>query len=58
MARFAPHMKRPADLDSEQWLRRCVRAADSLDVVNKPEYLGSLAILGNLVVYSLNIYYI
>ncbi len=42
-------MKRPADLDSEQWLRRCVQTADRIDVVNKPEYLGSLAILGNLV---------
>ncbi|MDE0087987.1 MAG: hypothetical protein OXU23_19850 [Candidatus Poribacteria bacterium] len=46
---FTPLMKRPADLDSEQWLRRCIQAADSIDVVNKPEYLGSLAILGNLV---------
>ena len=46
---FTPLMKRPADLDSEQWLRRCVQAADSIDGVNKPEYLGSLAILGNLV---------
>ncbi len=42
-------MKRPADVDSEQWLRRCVQAADSIDVVNKPEYLGSLAVLGNLI---------
>ena len=49
MARFTPLMKRPADVDSEQWLRRCVQAADSIDVPNKPEYLGSLAILGNLV---------
>ena len=46
---FTPLMKRPADLDFEQWLRRCIQAADSIDVVNKPEYLGSLAILGNLV---------
>ena len=46
---FTPLMKRPADVDSEQWLRRCVQAADSIDVVNKPEYLGSLAVLGNLV---------
>ncbi|RKU06401.1 hypothetical protein C6501_18695 [Candidatus Poribacteria bacterium] len=46
---FTPLMKRPTDLDSEQWLRRCVQIADSIDVPNKPEYLGSLAVLGNLV---------
>jgi hypothetical protein len=46
---FTPLMKRPADVDSEQWLRRCVQTADSIDVPNKPEYFGSLAILGNLV---------
>ncbi len=46
---FTPLMKRPADLDSEQWFRRCVQTAHSINVPNKPEYLGSLAILGNLV---------
>ncbi len=46
---FAPLMKHPADIDAEQWLRRCVQIADSIDVPNKPEYLGCLAILGNLV---------
>ena len=46
---FTPLMKRPTDLDSEQWLHRCVQIADSIDVPNKPEYLGSLAVLGNLV---------
>lgn len=46
---FTPLMKRPADIDAEQWLRRCVQTADSIDIFNKPEYLGSLAILGNLV---------
>ena len=46
---FTPLMKRPADMDAEQWLRRCVQIADSLDVPNKTEYIGSLAVLGNLV---------
>ena len=46
---FTPLMKRPADIDAEQWLRRCVQTADNIDVPNKPEYLGSLAVLGNLV---------
>ena len=42
-------MKRPVDMDAEQWLRRCVQTADSIDVSNKAEYFGSLAVLGNLV---------
>ncbi len=46
---FTPLMKRPADMDAEQWLRRCIQTADEIDVPNKPEYLGSLAILGNLI---------
>ena len=45
---FTPLMKRPADMNEEQWLRRCVQTADGIDVPNKPEYLGSLAVLGNL----------
>jgi predicted transposase YdaD len=46
---FTPLMKRPAGIDAEQWLRRCIQIADSIDVPNKPEYLGSLAVLGNIV---------
>ncbi len=42
-------MKRPADINAKQWLRRCVQTADGIDVPNKPEYLGGLAVLGNLV---------
>ncbi len=42
-------MKPPADVNTEQWLRRCVQTADSIDIPNKSEYLGSLAVLGNLV---------
>ena len=46
---FTPLMKRPADMNAKQWLRRCVQTAESIDVPNKPEYLGSLVVLGNLV---------
>ena len=49
---FTPLMKRPEGVDAEQWLRRCVQTADNVDVPNKPAYLGSLAILGNLVYES------
>ena len=49
---FTPLMKRPTDMDAEEWLRRCVQTADSVDVPNKPAYLGSLAVLGNLVYES------
>lgn len=46
---FSPLMKRPADVSGEEWLRRCVQIADSIDVPNKPAYLGSLAVLSDLV---------
>ncbi len=46
---FTPLMKHPADVSAEDWLRRCVQAADSVGVPNKPAYLGSLAILSDLV---------
>lgn len=46
---FTPLMKRPVGVSAEAWLRRCVQTADSLHVPNKPAYLGSLAVLGNLV---------
>lgn len=49
---FTPLMKRPTNVDAEEWLRRCVQTADSVNVPNKPAYLGSLAILGNLVYES------
>ncbi len=45
---FTPLMNHPADMDAEQWLRQCVQTADSIDVPNKPEFLGSLAILNFL----------
>lgn len=46
---FTPLMKRPTNMDAEEWLRRCVQTADSVNVPNKSAYLGSLAVLGNLV---------
>ena len=36
-------------MDAEQWLRRCIQTADGIDVPNKTEYFGSLAVLGNLI---------
>lgn len=36
-------------MNSDQWFRQCIQVADSIDVANKPEYLASLVILGNLV---------
>ena len=49
---FTPLMKRPTEMNAEEWLRRCIQTADSVDVPNKPAYLGSLAVLGNLVYES------
>lgn len=46
---FTPLMQHPPDIDAEQWLRRCIQTAVSIDVPNKAEFLGSLAILGNLI---------
>ena len=46
---FTPLMKHDPEINDEEWLRKCIQAADRLDVRNKTEYLGSLAILGNLV---------
>ena len=46
---FTPLMKRPANVEAEEWLRRCIQTADGINIPNKPEYLGSLVILGNLV---------
>ncbi len=46
---FTPLMGHKTDIDADQWLRRCVQVADSMEVPNKAAYLGSLAILGNIV---------
>ena len=47
---FAPLMKRPADTDSEAWLRECVHATDALplDESIKVDILGDLMILSGL----------
>ena len=46
---FTPLMKHDPDIDDVEWLRKCVQTADSMDVRNKTEYLGSLVILRNLI---------
>ncbi len=46
---FTPLMRRPADMDAEQWLRHCIQVADSIEVPDKPAYLAGMAVLGNLV---------
>ena len=46
---FTPLMGHPTDIDADEWLRRCVQVADSIDVPNKAAYLASLSILGNLI---------
>ena len=48
---FAPLMKRPAGMASEEWLRQCVRRTDdvSLDHATKVDFLGGLALLSGLV---------
>ena len=48
---FAPLMKPSGAMDSGEWLRECVRIADTLpmDEPDKPDYLSSLAVLGGLI---------
>ncbi len=50
---FTPLMERPAGVDAEAWFRRCVQTAARADVPEPSEYIGSMAILGNLV-YDMN----
>ena len=47
---FTPLMKRPADTDSETWLRKCINATDALplDESIKVDILGDLMILSGL----------
>ena len=47
---FAPLMKPPVGMASEDWLRECVRRSDSvsLDQADKANYLSSLAVLSGL----------
>ena len=47
---FTPLMKRPAGMDSEAWLRQCIRmsGAVSLAPADKANFLGGLAVLSGL----------
>lgn len=47
---FAPLMKPPTGIKSEDWFRQCVEVADSVqqDAVSKADYLTDLAILSGL----------
>ena len=44
---FTPLMQPPVDVNESEWLRRCIATVDSLDVPNKLDTLGVLAVLGN-----------
>ena len=48
---FAPLMKPSGAMNSGEWLRECIRVADTLpmDEPDKPDYLSNLAILGGLI---------
>lgn len=48
---FCPLMKPPESMNSAQWLRECVRAADTiqLEEPEKPNFLSNMAILGGLI---------
>ena len=45
---YAPLMKRPAGMDSEAWLRQCIRRTKALDRTGDFDFLGSLAVLSGL----------
>lgn len=48
---FAPLMKPPEATDTSEWLRECIRVADTLTLgePDKPDYLASMAILSGLI---------
>lgn len=48
---FAPLMKPPEDVNSEEWLRQCVLVAKSVtqDESNQADYLTNLGILGGII---------
>ena len=46
---FTPLMKPPVDVDADEWLQRCIQTADNLDVPNKLDTLGVMAVLGNVI---------
>ena len=45
---ITPLMGHQTNIDADEWLRRCVQVADSIDLPNKAAYLASLLILENL----------
>ncbi|MDE0085742.1 MAG: hypothetical protein OXU23_08540 [Candidatus Poribacteria bacterium] len=48
---FAPLMKPPEEVDSDQWLRECVEVAQTIpmDEADKPDYLASMVILSDVI---------
>ena len=46
---FTPLMKPPVGVDADEWLHRCIQTADTVDVPNKLDTLGVMAVLGNLI---------
>lgn len=48
---FAPLMKPPEEMDSDQWLRECVEVAQTIpmDEADKPDYLASMVILSDVI---------
>ncbi len=46
---FTPLMQPPADVNEAEWLRRCIQTVDSLEMPNKLDTLGILAVLGSAI---------
>ena len=48
---FAPLMKPPKEMDSDQWLRECIEVAQTIpmDEADKPDYLASMVILSDII---------
>ena len=48
---FAPLMKPPEEVDSDQWLRECIEVAQNIpmDEADKPDYLASMVILSDVI---------
>ena len=46
---FTPLMKPPLGVDADEWLQRCIQTADNIDMPNKLDTLGVMAVLGNVI---------
>ena len=48
---FAPLMKPPEETDSNEWLRKCVKVAQTIpmDEADKPDYFASMVILSDMI---------